>query len=54
MAERDALAEALDDRGWEVLDTFGGLRESPSVVVAVEGLETDDERFDRAELTVWE
>lgn len=52
MDRRDTLADALDERGWEVVDTFGGLEDRPSVVVAVEDLEIDDEQFDRAELTI--
>ncbi|MFB6236271.1 MAG: hypothetical protein ABEH81_15295 [Halopenitus sp.] len=51
MDRRDALAEALEDRDWKVLDTFGGLRESPAIAVRVDGVSIAGATFDRADLT---
>lgn len=52
MEARDDLADALEQRDWTVIDTFGGLEGSPSVVVRVSDVTIDDETFDHADLTV--
>lgn len=52
MDRRDELADELAASGWDVIDTFGGLEERPSLVVAVDGLEIEDTTFDQAEVTV--
>lgn len=52
MDRRDALAEALEDRDWEVLDTFGGLRESPAIAVRVDGVSIAGTTFEQADLTI--
>lgn len=52
MDRRDALAEALEDRDWEVLDTFGGLRESPAIAIRVEDVDIAGTTFEQADLTI--
>ncbi|WP_430504225.1 hypothetical protein [Haloparvum sp. PAK95] len=52
MDRRDALADALADRDWEVLDTFGGLRESPAIAVRVDDVDIAGETFEQGDLTI--
>lgn len=52
MDRRDTLAEALEDRDWEVLDTFGGLRESPAIAVRVDDVNIAGTAFEQADLTI--
>ncbi|MGZ0747429.1 hypothetical protein [Haloparvum sp. AD34] len=52
MDRRDALAEALTDRDWEVLDTFGGLRESPAIAVRVDDVDIAGTTFEQGDLTI--
>ncbi|MFC7197925.1 hypothetical protein [Halospeciosus flavus] len=49
---RDDLADALEACDWTVVDTFGDLEGSPSLVVAVEDLGLAGETFERADVTV--
>lgn len=49
---RDDLADALEERGWTVVDTFGELEDRPSVVVGVEDLAIAGETVERADVTL--
>lgn len=52
MERRDQLAAALEERGWTVVDTFGGLEADPAIGLRVDALDVAGETFENAEVTV--
>lgn len=52
LARRDELARRLDERGWEVVDTFRALEGHPAVVVATDQISLDGEALSRGEVVL--